>query len=77
MENELAHYPRWMGKSFRFQRTRCDVVLERHTVQKFHHDERLAIVLPNLVDGGDVGVVQSRSRTSLAAETFQCPPVLG
>ena len=45
-------------KSFRFQRTPRDAVLQRHAVQKLHGDERTALLLANVVNRADVGVVQ-------------------
>src|ERR1700745_563095 len=47
-------------------------MLERYPVQKFYDDERLVAVFADLVDGADVGMVQSGSRTSFTSETFQC-----
>jgi hypothetical protein len=46
-------------KIFRLEWTAGDAVLKRHAVQKFHADERLAVVLSSLVDGADVRVIQS------------------
>ena len=47
-------------------------MLQRHAFQKFHGDERVAILLANFVDGADVGMIQRRCGASFAAETFQC-----
>ncbi len=70
--------PMAMGsRSLRFQQTRCDVVLQRHTIQKFLHDERLAIVLPNLVDGAEVGVVQSQKPHEPRGGNVPLPAGLG
>src|SRR5579872_183441 len=46
-------------------------MLERHALEKFHHDERLAVVLSDLVNGADVRVIQCRRRAGLASESFQ------
>src|SRR5580704_11777973 len=54
-----------------FHRLSADAVLQRQAIQELHHDERLAFMLSNLVDRADVGMVQGRSRTRFAAETFQ------
>ena len=51
-------------------------MFQRHSIQKFHDDERLIPVLTNLVDGADVGMIKSRRRTRLTPETFQCLWVL-
>src|ERR1700728_30070 len=46
-------------------------MLQRYAVQKLHDNERLPLVLPNFVDGADVGMVQGRSGACFAAKTFQ------
>ena len=45
-------------KNFCFQRTPRDSVLQRDAVQKLHGDERTALLLANVVNCADVGVVQ-------------------
>ncbi len=59
------------------ERLRGDAVLERCPVQKLHRDERLRIVLANLVNRADVGMIQCRSGTRLTAEAFQSLGVAG
>jgi len=44
-----------------------DLVLERHAFEILHRDERLAFMLPNLVDGADIRVI-------LAATKKHAPP---
>jgi hypothetical protein len=44
-------------------------VLERQAIEKLHGDERLAIVLINLVKRADIGMVQRRRSLGLALET--------
>ena len=56
---------------FGFQRTPGDAVLQGDSVQELHHDERLAFMLADLVNGADVGMVQGRGSASLAAKAFQ------
>src|SRR6202049_335831 len=46
-------------------------MLQRHTVEKFHHDEGLAFTLADFVDGADVGMIQGRRGTSFPAEAFE------
>jgi hypothetical protein len=43
----------------RFQRTPGDAMFQRHTIQKFHDDERLTFMLADLIDRTDIGMVQS------------------
>src|SRR5215470_17322448 len=58
-------------KSFHFQRTPRNTLLQRHTVQKFHHNEWLTLLLPDFVDGANVGMVQRRSCLCLTLEPSQ------
>src|ERR1019366_2942551 len=63
-------------KNFRFQRTPRNAVLQRHAVQKLHDEERMAVLLPDLMDRADIGMVEGGSSAGFAAETFQCLWVL-
>ena len=38
--------------------------------EEFHDDEMVPILLPNLVNGANIGMVQGRGRASLALKTF-------
>ena len=42
----------------RVHRTVADAMLERHTVEILHDDERFAFLLINLMDGADVWVIE-------------------
>ena len=46
-------------------------MLQRHAVQKLHGDERLLAVLPDFIDGADVGMIESRCRPCLSAKPLQ------
>ncbi len=52
-------------------------MLEGHAIQKFHGDEGAPAFFADIVDGANVGMVQSGSGFSFAAETFQGLAVLG
>jgi hypothetical protein len=52
-------------------------MLERDTLEKFHGEEALALVLANFVDGTDIAMVQGGSGPRLAAERFESLPVSG
>ena len=52
-------------------------MLQRHPVQKLHGDERLLATLADVVNGADVGMVESGGGTSFTPETFQCQRVSG
>ena len=60
-----------------FHRTPSDPVLQSHAVQKLHHDKRQVVLLPNLMNGADIGMVQSRSSLSLALKSGQGLRVFG
>src|SRR6516225_10728008 len=53
------------------QRLATDAVFERHAVKELHDDEGLTVVLPDLMDGADVRMVQCRRSTSFAPEALQ------
>ena len=60
-----------------FQRTPGDPVLERHAVQVLHDQEGAAVVLADVVDGADVGMIQGGGCLGLAAEALQSLMILG
>jgi hypothetical protein len=46
-------------------------MLESLSLQKLHHNERLALVLADFVDGTNVGMIQSGSSPRLALKPLQ------
>jgi hypothetical protein len=52
-------------------------VLQGFAGEALHHDEKMAVVLADLVNGADVGVVQRRRSAGLAAETFESLGIVG
>ena len=52
-------------------------MLESLPFQQFHRDKRRAVLIINLVDYADIGMIQRRSRTGLALEPLQRLPVFG
>src|SRR4029077_4964468 len=50
-------------------------MLECQPIEKFHHDERLTILLVNLVDCANVGMVQCRCSLRLALKACQSPRI--
>ena len=61
------------SSSLGLQRPARDAVLQRHAVQKLHGDERLAVLLADVVDRADVGMVQRGGGLRLALEAAQEP----
>ena len=54
-----------------------DPMLQRHAVQKLHGDEGLPVLLANVIDGADVGVVQSGCGLGFALEAGEGLRVVG
>ena len=52
-------------------------VLQGLAAQALHHDEEMTVVLANLVDGADVGMVQRRCGAGFAAEAFEGLGIVG
>jgi hypothetical protein len=48
-----------------------DMLTERFTVNEFHDDERMVVLLADIVNGADAGVIESGSGVGLPAETLQ------
>src|SRR3984893_15413814 len=48
-----------------------DCVLQGHAIQIFHCDESFSVLVANVVDRADVGMIQSRCGASLTFESFQ------
>ena len=51
--------------------SRCDRLVERLAAHELHHHQQLAVVLGELVDRRDAGVIQPRERDRLGAEALQ------
>ncbi len=60
---------------FDVQRFARDALLQRVALQQFHHDVGLAILLANLMNRADVGMVQRRGGPGFPLESFQRLPV--
>src|SRR5581483_12272978 len=54
-----------------------DPMFESTSVQKLHRNEGLRFILADFVNRADVGMIQGRSGTRLAAEAFQGLRILG
>ncbi len=57
----------------KFLRYRAPVnaMLQRHSFQKFHGDKRMPVLLADIVNGADVGMIQRRGRLRLALKAGQ------
>ena len=47
-------------------------VLQRHTVEKLHGDERLPVLLANVVNRANIGVIQSGRGLGFTLKTREC-----
>jgi hypothetical protein len=52
------------------------MLTESFTVNEFHGDERMVVLLANIINGADTGVIESRSGVRFTAETLQCLGIL-
>jgi hypothetical protein len=71
---DLATQPRHLTH---WHRSATDPVLQGLALHQLHGDVGLALVLPEVVDGADVRMIQRRGRPGLAAETLQGSGVVG
>ena len=53
------------------QRLAGDAMLQRRAFHEFHGNKRLTVLLANLVDRANVGMIQRRRRARLSPKTFQ------
>src|SRR5580700_8241727 len=60
-----------------FERLARDFLLERLAFEELHHDESLALVAADFVDGANVGVVERRGGAGFALESFEGLRVFG
>ena len=56
---------------FNLERAALDLVFEGCTVQILHRDESLPLLLADVIDGADIGMVQGRSRLGFTLEAGQ------
>src|SRR5580693_3301337 len=59
------------------QRLLLNSVFERRTVQVFHGDESAALLVADIVDGANIGMIQGGSRLRFALKTGQGLEILG
>jgi hypothetical protein len=59
------------------ERLSYDAMLEGHALHQLHREEGVAIVLADLVNGADVGMIQGGSGTGFAPEALEGLTVIG
>ncbi len=65
------------NSGFGVQRTAGDAVFQGQPLEELHDNESLAVFLVNLVDGADVGMVQSGGGAGFPLKAIQGLAVLG
>src|SRR5262249_54306833 len=73
----VGDFDRQREKQVQLHRLAVDQVLQRLAREALHHDEEVAIMLADLVDSADIGVIQSRCGAGLAAEALKSLGVVG
>src|SRR5215469_16883346 len=63
---------RHFEQSFQFHRATSDGMFQRLTFEKFHCDKRSAVLLANVINREDVGMIYCGSRLSLALKSCEC-----
>src|SRR5437867_6516539 len=59
------------------QRLAGDTMLQRYAIKILHGNKALAIMLSNLVNSANVGMIQCRGSPRFTAETFQSLRIFG
>jgi hypothetical protein len=67
----VGDFNRQEDDGFVLQRFSRDEMFQRGAIQKLHGNERLLTVLADLVDGANIGVIESGSCSRLTAKAFQ------
>src|SRR5215471_2764494 len=67
----VCYVNRHIEQRFWFHRAASDGVFQRLTFEKFHCDERSAVLFANVVDRADIGMVQCGSGFGFAAKPFE------
>ena len=67
----IGYFDGQLQQPLSLQRAAGNHVLQRDPIQVFHGDEPEAVVVRDLVDGADVGMVQGGGGPGFAAEAFQ------
>ena len=68
----VGHFGSEIEQQLVLHRTPGDAMLQRYAVEEFHHHEDAAVFFADVVNSADIGMIQRRCRTRLAAEALQC-----
>ena len=67
----IGHFGSECEQEIGFEGPSVDALLQRHAIEMFHGNERLAILFADVVDGANVRVIQGRGGLRFALETGQ------
>ena len=73
----VDHFEAQRQRSGDIERLRADVLAKRHAGEQLHHEERMAQRLAHVVDGADIGMIESRRGARLALEALEGPGLAG
>ena len=73
----VGDFYRQIEQKVEFKRTARDAMLQGRAFEKFHHDEGMAVMLGDFVNGADVWMIESGSSARFAAEPFERLRVAG
>ncbi len=72
----IANIQSDLQKAMQLYRFARRSVLQSDAIEKLHDDERLVLIIVDLMDGADIGMVESGSRARLAPEARQSDRIL-
>jgi hypothetical protein len=73
----VGDFNRQREQDIRLDGLSVDAVLQRRTFQKLHGNERQPVLLANIVNRADVGMIKCRCGLRFALETGKCLRVSG
>ena len=73
----VGNLDRQVQQRLHFHRSRADAVLQRRAFEQFHGDERLPVLLADVMNSADIGMIQCGSCLRLTFEARQSLRVFG
>src|SRR6516164_5005208 len=68
---------RQRNEQFVIQRQTTDAVLQHHAIEELHGDESLSILLSDVVNGANIGMIQGGRGLCLTLKASQCQRMAG
>ena len=73
----VGNFDGQVEQGFSFQWPSRNSALQGQAIEKLHGDKRLVLMLANLVDRANVGMIQGRGGAGFAAKPFQRMRIIG